>query len=302
MTSGGTPPPVPGPGGPQGWPPPEPFPAPGAPSAPQPPAGTGGYPPGAYPAYPAYPGAYPTYPASPGAYPGQPGGWPPVAPVRPSRWRKVLPTIVAVVVAAAAGGGYAIYRDHHPKPENSQASAAGEAGQGDCEVPGARLVTLQKKTPREPTVQVPLTAGWTELDFRKETWLGKRLKSIRGFFANPSIRQDDYTPDLSINVYLSTDPPEAVLTKIFDTVTENTVTDRVTESGCGTTLYRADFSAPDYFRPGTQPADGTTVVEILEGDPGYWYVVEANISTKHPENPSYIAQRDALLKGLRVSF
>jgi hypothetical protein len=30
--------------------------------------------------------------------------------------------------------------------------------------------------------------------------------------------------------------------------------------------------------------------------------VEANITTKRPDNPSYVAQRDALLKGLRVSL
>jgi hypothetical protein len=212
----------------------------------------------------------------------------------------VLPAIVAVVVAAAAGGAYAIYRDGHP-PEGSQA-AAGEVDQSDCEVPGARLVTLQKKTAYEPTVQVPLTPGWTEFDFNKETWLGKRLKSMRGFFANASIREDDYTPDLSVNVYVGTDPPEAVLKSVFDSPTENTITNRVTEAGCGTTLYRADFSAPDHFRPGTLPAVGTTVVEILEGTAGQWHVVEANITTKRPDNPSYVAQRDALLKGLRVSL
>lgn len=240
-------------------------------------------------------------PAPPAGAVAYPDGWPPAPPDRQSRWRKVLPAI-AIVTVSAIVGAYSIYRNDHPKPQGPQTSAIGEASQGDCEVPGAGLVTLQKKTPREPTVQVPLTTGWTELDFRKETWLGKRLTGMRGFFANTSIRQDNYTPDLSVNVYAGTDPPEVVLKKVFDSPTENTITNRVTEAGCGTTLYRADFSAPDHFRPGTQPALGTTVVEILDGTAGHWYVVEANISTKHPENPSYIAQRDALLKGLRVSL
>jgi hypothetical protein len=212
----------------------------------------------------------------------------------------VLPAI-AIVTALAIVGTFSLYRGDHPGQQSSQA-AAGGAGRGDCEVPGARLVTLQKKTPQEPTVQVPLAPGWTELDFTKEGWLGKRLTGMRGFFANLSIRQDDYTPDLSINVYAGADPPEVVVKRVFDTVTENTVTNRVTEEVCGTTLYRADFSAPDHFRPGTQPAIGTTAVEILEGTDGLWYAVQANISTKHPDNPSYIAQRDALLKGLRVTF
>jgi hypothetical protein len=318
MTTAGPPPPVPE-GAPQGWPPPQAFPPAGTPGAAQPPAASG-YPPGAHPAYP-YPaqpgdqGYVPGYPGAPGAPPAQaypypappgmpptppggglaypapyPGGPPPAPPSRRSRSRKLLP-VIAISLAAAAGAAYPIYRD-------AQRAAAAQS----CEIADARVVTLAKLKSDDPTIRLPLTPGWTQLDFTKETWLGPRVQGMRGFFANNSIREDDYSPDLSVNVYVTPESPAAAIKKIFDSDTENAITNRATETICGATVSRADFSAPDHFRPGSKPALGTLVVQTITGPIGELYVVEASISTKHPENPAYVAQRDALLKGLRVSL
>jgi len=279
MTTGGPPPPLPGPGGPQGWPPAYGGPYPAYPAAP------GGYPP--YPAYPAAPGDALSYPG-----PDDPGGLPPGPAGRPPRWRNGLLAMVTVIALAAAGGGYAIYRTNH---HTSTAQA------GDCAVPDASVVTLQKKVPTEPTIEVPLTSGWTEVDLAEADWLGKRRTNMRGFFANDAIRQDDYTPDIAVEIGVTTEPDDIAAKRVLRSSPDLTRNRILDQDGCGTTLYLADFSQLDRFRPGTAPILGTTIVEVVEDAKGTKHVVSVNLATKHPDNPAYIAQRDALLKGLRVS-
>jgi hypothetical protein len=119
-----------------------------------------------------------------------------------------------------------------------------------------------------------------------------------GFSANHSIREDDYSPDLSINAAVSTDSPETIATTVFDSNPEATMTNSVTEAGCGATIHRTD-SASDYFRPGTAPAVGTTVVEILEKG-GRKYVLIASIFDHTPAEP--VLRRPARRLGLLVTF
>lgn len=275
--------------------PPPPFPYPGYPSgSPYPPAqqhpgDVFDYPPDAYHPYP--PGSHvppPGLPPRPGVY--EAGGHPAAPAPATGRpwWRKMLP-IIAIAVVAAVAGAFLIYR--HVQ------------GGGECLVDGARFVTPATEALNEPAIHVPLTEGWTEFpgDFKTEAWLGDRRKTMRAYIINSGIRQDNYTPDIAVQVYDDQKSPEDLINRVFRGSEDITFTNRSSETVCGQTLYSADFVQADTFGRGPRPIIGTSVAVVVDGSDTTRWVAFASIATKYPDNPQYVAERDALLKGFHVT-
>lgn len=222
----------------------------------------------------------------------------PVAPVQPAgsldaprrvrRWFSRGP-LSLLVVASALGAGYPLYRhiqrDAAPAPQTAEHPA--------CPVAGARVVRLPTKSGAEPTIELPLAPGWVTQDIDDPQLAGE--DSLRGYLNDPAITEDDY-PFLRVMLQTSPATGEATVKdllatsgKIFPTVTP-----------CGQTLYRLDTAG--YNPDGKGEQTGTTVFSIVNGKDGSSWIAAAIVKTRNPDNPGYIAQRDALVAGFHAGF
>lgn len=255
---------------------------------PQDPTAPGQYPqaPGAVPPPTAsghpgtYPGAYPW--AYPGTYPGAPL---PPAP-KSKRW---IPAVALTAAAALAGSGYAIYQDRHAS------SAACSAGSADT-------VKLDRKGESEPTISIPVTAGWKTVG-RDATGPSAALDSpyIRGMVINTGIKEQDFNPNIVVtleksNATSSQEANDQALTTARRTV--GAITGQSSHTVCGNTVYQSDFSGVP--GPDGKTQTGSWFITTVEAADGGLWLATATLQTRNPENPDYIAERDALQDGFRM--
>jgi hypothetical protein len=290
MTSGGTPPLGPGPDLPPGSPAPDPA-----------------WNPGGYPPYPAGPSAAPGYPGAgyPGGYPGSYPGAPAPAP-RPSTWRKWWPALV-IAIAAALGAAYPIIRDAQKAPDAPPSVSASQAGAEDCAVDGAAFLSLPKQAADEPTIHVPIMAGWTNRDFRTEEPRLAAIPTLRAMIFKDD-PENGALPSVEVDLAAATDSDAALADTMFARGnTANPINQRTTgpllrrSSGtvCGATVYWGDFAGTPRSENGQQAQ--TTVMTVADGAEGKRWVAFATISTWTPDGPAYLAQRDALIKGFHLT-
>ena len=195
------------------------------------------------------------------------------------------------------GGGSAAY--HH--------FLGNGAGSNACSADGDRDVTVSRKSLDEPTVVIPTTAGWGKLSpnrIRELESTGLELSPrTRDVFLNNGIRENNFTP----NIVVSAGPiPNRGLTdeaindhENRDLAKTETITDTSTLSICGNTVFRTESSLPG--PAGELPRHHTDLFAIQRNGDSIW-AVDVSILTTNPENPEFIAQRDALLEGLRVEL
>lgn len=273
---------------------------------PPPPVYPTGYPgpPGGAPAYPPYqtpgpapgpPGVYPPpYPGYPVGYPGgyPSGSWGSVPPSAPNRGKAVAAAALAGALVLA-GVGFVAYR--HLQSRDS----------AYCSVAGARVATMNKKLDGEPSVSIPLTDGWEQItpeDFQKAESAGL-ARDVRAGFFNDGIRENDVTPDIVVTVKTTSDlsntPDEIHELSIRDIAKKATITNQSQSTVCGNTMYRIDSIRRG--SPGEHPMHHMYLSVITQQNDTRWGVNLA-IKTTNPDNPKYLAERDALLKGFRVEL
>jgi hypothetical protein len=280
-------------------------------------AAGGGPPADLYPTAPvvpqegALPAANPSVPGppGPGGFPA-PGagpatvapGYPPPPAAQPSPWRWLR--FAAIGVAALIGASYPTYHSTHraADPDLSVTNAPQAADQAGCRRTGAVEVVLTKKSESEPTVFLPLAAGWTDLpNTASPDQAG--ASSVRAYFANEAIREDGFTPFIKVDLTSTTDtdPASAIADELYAKAgAMMTVSDRSVGTVCGASVYRADISG--YNADGKGPQSGFTVFTVVDGTNGTRWIAIASIKTTNPNSPAYTAQRDALIAGFHAAF
>ena len=247
-----------------------------------------------HPQYPQQPqqGPYPPpafgYPAQPG-YPGAP--WPPAQPPKP-RWGKV---VAATVAGALALGGGAFAAHQHLRSSDAAA----------CSVEGARNVEVDSRYRSEPIVTVPLRSGWDRMEPGDvpNAPEGAESPSIRGLFVNTGIRDNGFAPNIVVTLDRSSaaSGQEANDKAIADArASVGSVKDQSSSVACGNTLYRTDFA--DVPGPDGKTQTGTWFIAVAESPDGDMWLACATIQTRNPNDPEYIAARDALLEGFQIQF
>lgn len=214
------------------------------------------------------------------------------------RWLIIAATGVLLVAAVA----YSIYRDVHTKahPEQAISSASGSAETG-CAADGARTVTLSKRNAAEPSIYLPLTAGWAISDENNNPDLAAD-PDLRAYVSSAA-DHEDFTPYIQIDLTdaATTDSGDAIADELFTKASAlMTVTNRSAATVCGSTVYRADTSG--YNPDGNGPRSGTTLFTIVDGKGSERWIAILSIKTKDPDNPSYVVERDALVKGFHAGF
>jgi hypothetical protein len=198
---------------------------------------------------------------------------------------------VALAAAAAlAGSGYAFYQDRHTS--------------SDCSVEGATTAKLDRKSDSEPTISVPLTKGWVGVDQATLSTGPSELTSpyLRGVIINTGIKERDFSPNVAVtlekvNATSSQEANEQAINTGRQAVGA-TITAESTHQVCGNTVYQSDFA-------GVRAPDGNTqtgswfITTVEAADGGLW-LATATLQTRNPENPDYIAERDALQDGFRM--
>jgi hypothetical protein len=243
--------------------------------------------------YPPVPGPYSTPPGYPGAYPGYPGAYGPPTPP-PASGKKKLLAASLVTAVLLGGGGYAAYH----VVQNLRAS--------DCSVRGAETVTLDTRSADEPRISVPVTAGWrnyTRDDLEAE---GIEMDSptIRGFIANPGLQEQGFVPNIVVTLKKFDDAiisPEAINDLDEAEISRlGTIVNRSTSTVCGSTVFRRDLTDIPSSRDG-RSQDGTSLLTVVEGPDGSPWVATAGIQTRDPDNPEFVAQLDALVRGFHLT-
>jgi hypothetical protein len=247
-------------------------------------------------AHPVAAGTGPGAPGSPAAtpvpqLPGAPG---------PRRARRVSGgPLSLLLVVSALGAGYPLYHHLHrdPVPEHS-VTVAPQVTNPSCPAPGAEVVQLPRKSDAEPAIELPLAPGWEVRDINDPRLADD--PDLRGFASNPAITEGD--PFINITLRSTTDAgasgpslAEEVFTKArkkFPTVTQSSAT------VCGQTVYRFDTAGNNPDGNGEQTA--TTVFSFVDKGGSLWMAL-ASLKTTSPDNPAYIAQRDALAAGFHVT-
>lgn len=242
---------------------------------------------------PGYTGAPSPYPADrPGDYPA--GMWPGEKPPRPGRRKGVaIAAAAAVAVLAGAGGAYA-----YDKIQNSDPAG--------CSVKGAKTVVLDKKSDAEPSISVPVTAGWKRYarDDISSNAMVLDAPTIRGFIANPGAQANGFAPNIVVVLDEYTGPPVSP-EAINESDTEqmraiSQVVEQSTSTVCGTTVFRKDVVGIGTARDGgTQ--DGSVFLTVVKGEDGKTWVASATIQTRDDDNESFLAQRDAMAEGFHAT-
>ena len=249
--------------------------------------------------HPPTPGGYP----APGATPAEfPPGYPPPPAAQPSRWRWLR--FAAIGVAALIGASITTYHSAHRASDTqpSITTAPDSADQAGCPQKGAAVLALPKKSDAEPTIFLPLAPGWTDLPNTKPADPAG-TSSVRAYIANEAIRADGFTPFIQVDLTrtTATDPGSAIADDAYAKAGAiMTVSNRSVGTVCGATVYRADIS--DYNPDGKGPQSGASVFTVVDGTNGTRWIAAASIKTTKPDNPTYIAQRDALLAGFHAGF
>lgn len=218
--------------------------------------------------------------------------------VQPNPRRKpLLWTLVAgaavVAVAAMVLGSLVLYR-------NVQA-AGSSARPAVCFVEGSREATMDRKGDGEPIVTIPLTAGWEKMP--PDTLRQRGMPpDVRGGIVNTGIAENGQTPTIVVIVKSSTDR-----SRTNDEINDLSVqriaeTDSITRQSkatlCGNTVYQVDAVTQI---PGELFLHKTYLVVLTDHGDTRW-AVNLMMQTTDPDNPQYIAQRDALLRGFRVEM
>jgi hypothetical protein len=236
---------------------------------------------------------------SPTTPPGSPD-FPPAPSAHPSRWRGLRYAAIgaAVVIGASA---YPVYQSvHRPSDGEKSVSPSTQPSSSDCSVDGARMVALPKKNSDEPTVYLPLKSGWTE---QPSTGNPADTPNLRGLFAAGSIRDDDFTPVIQVDLVRtkSTGSLSAIAGDLFAKArTLMTVANESTGTVCGSTVYRADTDG--YNPDGKGDRSGTTLLTVVDGTGGARWVAIASIKAVNTDSGGYRAQRQALIDGFHAGF
>jgi|688.fasta_scaffold282806_2 hypothetical protein len=253
-----------------------------------------------YPQDPTVPGQPPQAPQTPGTYPaGYPGtypaGYPGTYPGAPTpKSKKWIPAVALAAAAALAGSGYAFYQDRHTS--------------SDCSVEGATTTKLDRKSDSEPTISVPLTKGWVGVDQATLSTGPSELTSpyLRGVIVNTGIKERDFSPNVVVtleksNAASSQEANEQAINTGRQAVGA-TITAESTHQVCGNTVYQSDFAPPNWLRNADTANIQTGswfITTVAAADGGLW-LATATLQTRNPENPDYIAERDALQDGFRM--
>lgn len=205
-----------------------------------------------------------------------------------------------VVISTATGAACSTNHEAQQSADTTPVSASSsvvQLGAADCPVNDAQWLTLTKQAGDEPTIHVPLTPGWTlavERDPKQPT--------LRGLVANKGLRENGGTPFIQVTLNRVQDPAEPLDEVASGLVTglggNPTIGERSHADVCGNQVYRTDFAGLDFDGrsvPGTQLSAFTDVENATR------WVAVALIVTTNLNNPGYVAQRDALLKGFHLS-
>lgn len=224
---------------------------------------------------------------------------PPAAQPSPWRWLRFGAIGLAGLIGVAAVPAY--HSIHRSSDDRSTVSSAPETVTADCPVEGARTVALPKKAADEPTVYLPLNAGWTEQPATPGA--SEDTPNLRGLYSNESIRENGFTPVIHVDL-VRTDSGDS-LSKVADDLftkarTMMQVANETSDTVCGSTVYRADTSG--YNPDGKGDRSGTTLLTIVEGKANTRWVAIASIKTRNPDQSDYLSQREALIRGFRAGF
>jgi hypothetical protein len=224
-----------------------------------------------------------------------PSGSPPPPAAEPSRWRglRYAGFGLAALVGVAA---VPVYQSNHRTSEAPPViSAAPQAGTVDC----AGMPALPKKAPDEPTVYLPLNPGWTAQAVTPGS--SEDTPNLRGFYSNNMIRDNDFTPVIQVDLIPtnSTDSLSAIAADVLNKArTMMTVSNENTAKVCDSGVYRADTS--DYNPDGKGDRSGTSLITVVDGKAGARWVAVATIKTRDPDQPDYLSQREALIRGFHA--
>lgn len=216
---------------------------------------------------------------------------PPASPPGPQGRKRGLVVLAGAVVAAMLVGGSVLAYQH------IQRSAA---DQGPCPVKGARPLMMAKKDPAEPTIVVPANEGWDRMQRSDFPASAEQLDSplIRGIVVNRDLAANGFAPNAVVTLERYTDGStveeiarqEAAPLRQLGTVTGPTPA-RV----CGQDGFRTDIAGLNGGK-----VTSTEVLTTVEGHDGVRWVAVVTLQTTEPDNPGFVAQRDALLQGLRL--
>lgn len=79
-----------------------------------------------------------------------------------------------------------------------------------------------------------------------------------------------------------------------------TVSNETTDVVCGSERYLADTSG--YNPDGKGDRYGTSLLTVVDGKTSTQWVAIVSIKTRNPEQPDYLSQREALIKGFHAGF
>lgn len=220
-------------------------------------------------------------------FPATPPPSPPVPQLR-KRGLKVLAGSVAAAVLA--GGSVLAYR-------HIQGSAA---DQGPCPVTGARPLMMAKMDPAEPTIVVPATEGWDRMQRSDFPASAEQLDSplIRGIVVNRDLAANGFAPNAVVTLEKYTDGStvgEIAQQEAAQLRQMGTVTGPMPARVCGQDGFRTDIAGLNGGK-----VTSTEVLTTAEGQDGVRWVAVVTLQTTEPDNPGFVAQRDALLQGLRL--
>ena len=233
-----------------------------------------------FPEYPQQTHPQGEYPHGPAAYPAQMG----YSPAPPAKRRG---TWIAAVLAGAVmvgGGAYGAHRYLDAPGARKCAAAA-----------GLKYTAMKPKSDGEPVVSVPLAAGWSQ--FPLSSFPQATNPSIRGVIASEALRDKGFTPNavMTLDKVAADDvtTDELLDREVNGIASVGTVNEKTPGTVCGFPAVRVEV---------TGQQNVSAVAVVLTDPRDVRWIATATIQTRNPFAPNYVAERDALLDGLTISF
>ena len=227
---------------------------------------------------------------------GYPGTSWPTPPAPNKQWGKVAAAALAAVLAVGGGALFA----HHRVQSNSAGSAA-------CAVEGARTTTVDSEGNGEPTIMVPVRSGWEKFSADDIPGSSKMASdpAVRGIFANRDIRDNGFTPVITVTLEKYTDQtlsPEQITLNASAQLGEIAqIGMQSTATTCGSNVTIADYTGVNK-EDGNNGQSGTSLFTAVRGGDGNHWLASATILTTDTSNQEYQNERDALVEGFHVQF
>jgi hypothetical protein len=202
--------------------------------------------------------------------------------------------VASVVVVALSVAGCS----SNPSQGVSTSASAAESSVGAakkqstaCAESSAPMLSLKPHTVDEPTLAIPQPQGW-----ERSTDLDSAL--IRGVIANVGLRADDFTPNAVATLEDTTGKVQTAQQAVDAEVAGVEQSGIAMESQTPGTICGQSSKTVNYT---LQNRPVTALIVAAEHEQKIWAAV-LTVQTSAPENPTYIADKQTILSGFRLSW